>query len=316
MNIRLILVALLLVAITSFKPLLVQVKPVAIADKYLNDVGIANDPNVLYAENFDDGIKNIIGRYTEVKNAAGMSTDKNDVPDGSLSPALKITNIGAVNDGGHLYKQFKNGFDSVVYLRYYVKYPLSSKGYIHHESLWFGGYNPSTPYPSPKAGICGLGDKRISVAYEPVNAPRMDTYVYWGDMKAGGRGLCYGNDMVNGSATAQQLQWDKWMCVEVMIKMNSPVSAYNGELKVWQDGKEVGHWGPEFPKGHWDADSWINTPAGAPFQGFRWRTDDALKINYLWIEFFDDQSPAGASHHIKFGNIVMAKKYIGPIRKR
>jgi hypothetical protein len=314
MNTRLIPVALLLVAITSFKPL-VQVKPVAIADKYLNDVGIDNDPDVLYAENFDDGIKNIVARYTEVKNAAGMSTDKNDVPDGSLSPALKITNIGAVNDGGHLYKQFKNGFDGTVYVRYYVKYPLSSKGYIHHESIWFGGYNPSTPYPSPKAGICGLGDKRISVAYEPVDAPRMDTYVYWGDMKAGGRGLCYGNDMVNGSAAAQQLQWDKWMCVEVMIKMNNPVSAYNGELKVWQDGKEVGHWGPGFPKGQWDVDSWINTPAGAPFQGFRWRTDDALKINYLWIEFFDDKTPAGQSHHIKFANIVMAKKYIGPIRK-
>jgi hypothetical protein len=296
MNIRLIPVALLLVAITSFKPLvpLVQRERAGIADKYLNDIGITNDPDVLFSEDFSDGIKNITSRYTDVRNAAGMSTDKNDVPDGSLSPALKITNIGAVNDGGHLYKQFKNGFNGVVYVRYYVKYPLSSKGYIHHESLWFGGYNPSTPYPSPKAGICGLGDKRISVAYEPVDAPRMDTYVYWGDMKAGGRGLCYGNDMVNGSATAQQLQWDKWMCVEVMIKMNNPVSAYNGELKVWQDGKEVGHWGPGFPKGQWDV---------------------ALKINYLWIEFFADKTPAGQSHHIKFANIVMAKKYIGPIRK-
>ena len=315
MNIRLIFFALLLVAITSFKPL-VQREPAGIADKYLNDIGIAHDPDVLYAEDFSDGIKNITSRYTDVRNGAGMSTDKNDVPGGSLSPALKITNIGGVNDGGHLYKQFKNGFDSVVYLRYYVKYPLSSKGYIHHESLWFGGYNPSTPYPSPKAGICGLGDKRIAVAYEPINTPAMDTYVYWGDMKAGGRGLCYGNDMINAGVASPQLQWDKWMCVEVMIKMNNPVSAYNGELKVWQDGKEVGHWGPGFPKGRWDADSWINTPAGAPFQGFRWRTDEALKINYLWIEFFDDKSPAGASHHIKFANIVMAKKYIGPIKSR
>ncbi|MFD0748896.1 hypothetical protein ACFQZS_02000 [Mucilaginibacter calamicampi] len=314
MNIRLIPVALIIVAIASFKPLKLQ-KSAAIADKFLNDVGIANDPDVLFAEDFNGGIKNIIARYTEVKNGEGMSTDKNDVPEGSLSSALKITNRGRVNDGGHLYKQFKKSFDSVVYVRYYVKYPLSSKGYIHHESVWFGGYNPSTAYPSPKAGICDLGDKRISVAYEPANASAMDTYVYWGDMKPGARGQCYGNDMVNAATEESRLKWDKWMCVETMVKMNNPVSAYNGELKVWQDGKEVGHWGPNFPKGYWNIDSWINTPAGAPFKGFRWRTDEALKVNYLWIEFFDDTSPAGTSHHIKFANLVMAKKYIGPIRK-
>lgn len=70
---------------------------------------------------------------------------------------------------------FKSAFDDTIYLRYYVKYPLSSKGYIYHESVWIGGYNPATSYPNPRASICGLADKRISIAYEPVNAPAMDT---------------------------------------------------------------------------------------------------------------------------------------------
>ncbi len=58
----------------------------------------------------------------------------------------------------------------------------------------------------------------------------------------------------------------------------------------------------------------MNDPSKSPFQGFRWRTDPGLNINYLWIEFYDDTTPAGQSHHIKFANLVMAKKYIGPIR--
>ncbi|NRF39677.1 hypothetical protein [Pedobacter foliorum] len=314
MNLRHLLFIPLIILTTSFKPL-PYAKTVAISDKYLNDIGIAQDPDVLFAENFNDGIGNIISRYSDVKNPKGMSLDNQDVPKGSLSPAIKMTNDGSLNDGGHLYKQFKSGFDSTIYLRYYVKYPLSSKGYIHHESVWIGGYNPSTSYPNPRASICGLGDQRISIAYEPVNAPAMDTYLYWGDMKPGAGNKCYGNDMINGSPTARKLEWDKWMCVELMIKLNNPASAYNGELKVWQDGIEVGHWGPGFPNGYWNADSWINDQEKPPFQGFRWRTEPNLKLNYLWIEFYDDTSPVGQSHHIKFANLVLAKKYIGPIKQ-
>lgn len=287
----------------------------SLSEKYPNDIGIARDPDVLYTEHFDDGLNTIFSRYTDIMNGAGMSVTREDVPPGSVTPSLIISNKGSINEGGHLYKQFATGFDSTIYLRYYVQYPLSSKGYIHHESVWVGGYLPSTLYPNPRAGICGLGDKRISIAYEPVNAPVMDTYLYWGDMKPGARNRCYGNDMINGSPTAQPLEWDKWICVELMIKMNHPASAYNGELAVWHNGKKVGHWGPGFPNGYWNADSWINDPGHAAFRGFRWRSDARLKLNYLWIEFYDDKTPAGQSHHIKFANLVMAKKYIGPIKK-
>lgn len=288
----------------------------ALANLYPNDAGIENDPDILYVEKFDDGMANILSRYQDIKNKEGMSLDK-DVPDGSQSPyAIKITNTGGKNDGGHLLKQFTPGFDGTVYLRYYVKYPLISKGYIHHESVWFGGYNPSVDYPDPRAGTCGLGDKRLSIAYEPINEPAMDTYLYWGDVKSwNGGSSCYGNDMVNGSPTSKNVAWDKWMCVEVMVKMNDPVTAYNGELRIWQDGVEVGYWGPGFPKGHWATDSWYNNPTDTAFEGFRWRTDAKLNINYLWIEFYDDKSPVGEDHYIKYANLVMAKKYIGPIKK-
>jgi hypothetical protein len=288
----------------------------AIANGYPHDAGIENDPEVLYVEKFDGGMANILSRYTDVSNKEGMSLDP-DVPDGSQSlNSIKMTNTGGRNDGGHLFKRFTAGFGGTVYLRYYVKYPLISKGYIHHESVWIGGYNPSISYPNPQAGTCGLGNSRLSIAYEPDVVPAMDTYLYWDDMKSwNGGASCYGNDMVNGSPTARNIVWDQWMCVELMISMNSPVEASNGELRIWQDGVEVGYWGPGFPNGHWVKDSWYNDPGDPPFQGFRWRTDDRLNINYIWIEFFDDKTPPGISHYIKYANLVIARKYIGPIKK-
>lgn len=284
-----------------------------IADSYPNDVGIESDPDVLYVEKFDDGMTNILGRYSEVQNGIGMSLDS-DVPVGSPGPySLKMTSIAAANNGGHLYKKFSPGWDGTVYVRYYVKYPFISNGYIHHEAVWFGGYNPATNWPDPRAGTCGLGGSRISVSYEPIKEPAMDTYLYWGDMQSwNGGGSCYGNDMVNRSPTARNLDWDNWICVEVMVTLNNPVTAYNGELRIWQDGVEVGHWGPGFPNGHWLVDSWINNPGDPAFPGFRWRTDPALNINYLWIEFYHDDDAAPDSY-IKYDHLVMAKKYIGPI---
>ncbi len=285
-----------------------------LANLYPNDVGIESDPDVLFVEKFDDGIANIIGRYTDVSNSAGMSLDT-DVPSGSLGAnSLRMTNVGGVNSGGHLFRKFSPGWDSTVYLRYYVKYPLISKGYIHHESVWIGGYNPATNWPNPQAGTCGLGSSRLAIAYEPINEPAMDTYLYWGDMQSwNGGSSCYGNDMVNGSPKAQSLEWDKWVCVEIMVKLNNPVSANNGELRIWQNGLEVGYWGQGFPNGHWLVDSWINVPSDPPFPGFKWRTNPSLNINYIWIEYYDDTSPKNVSHYIKYDHLVIAKKYIGPL---
>ena len=300
-----------------------------LADQYPGDVNIQNDPSVLYVEKFDDGLTAIFNRYDDKLNTTGMSVET-DVPAGSINAnAIKMTSTtGGVQGGGHLYKKFTPGFDSVVYVRYYVKYPSTSKDYFHHESIWFGGYNPATTWPNPQAGTCGLGSSRLSIAYEPVwqntNPPGMDTYIYWGDMKQDAGGNCWGNVMVTEGATGYgnpaapgkypQVAFDQWICVEVMLRLNNPVTEYNGELAVWVNGVKVGHWGPGFPNGHWDKDKWYNNPADPAFQGFRWRTDPNLNINWLWLEYYHE-NPAAPSSYMKLSNIVMATKYIGPIKQ-
>ena len=290
-----------------------------LAGRYPHDDGIESDPNVLYVEKFDDGMEKILSRYPDKVNIEGMMPDT-DIPPGSKKGySLKMTSIKGANEGGHLFRRFSPGFDSVVYVRYYVKYPSTSKGFFHHEGVWFGGYHPATTWPNPRAGLCGLGNERLSISYEPVHQrvdpPIMDTYLYWGGMRNGAGSLCYGNDMVNQGPTAQPVAWNQWICVEVMIKLNSPTSAFNGELKVWHNGIPVGHWGPGFPNGQWIADSWYNDPSGKPFEGFQWRTNEALNINWVWFEFYHDNREAPSSA-IWFDHLVMAREYIGPIATR
>ncbi len=297
-----------------------------LANSYPNDVGIENDPYVLYVEKFDDGISNILSRYNEKINTAGMVIDS-DVPAGSLDPySLNMTSLQGTNTGGYLYKNFNPGFDSVVYIRYYVKYPSISNGFFHHEGVWFGGYNPATNWPNPQAGTCGLGNSRLSITYETVwqqtNPPGMDTYLYWGDMQSwNGGSSCYGNTILSEGRTdygkpaspdAPINTLDEWMCIEMMIKLNNPVSEYNGELAVWQNGVQLGHWGPGFPNGHWLKDKWYNNPLDPAFQGFRWRTDAKVNINWIWFLFYHS-NPNAPSSYLKFDHFVMAKKYIGPL---
>ena len=286
----------------------------SLSSQYPHDSGIEKDPDVLYVEQFEEDTSGIFSRYDDVKNRKGIFTDP-DVPKGSQGKqSIRLTNIGGKNDGAHLYKMIQPGWDDSLFIRYYVKYPAISNGYIHHEAVKIGGNYPAIPYHMGQAGTCGQGDTRFSISYEPNNEPEMDAYLYWGEMRSWNNGSsCYGNTLVNKSSTAQQLKWDEWHCIEIMIKLNKPATARNGSIRIWQDGKEVGYWGEGFPNGHWEKDRWINDPSGKPFEGFQWRSNPLLNFNFLRIEHYDSKSPAGENHYTKYDHLVVAKRYIGPI---
>jgi hypothetical protein len=44
-----------------------------------------------------------------------------------------------------------------------------------------------------------------------------------------------------------------WLCIDLMVKMNSPVSSFNGEQAFWVDGEKKNHLGPGFPNGLWSS---------------------------------------------------------------
>ena len=283
--------------------------PAGLAAQYPGDVGIENDPAAVLVENFEEAsTASVFTRWTDILNGGWMSLD-NDVPPGSPgSRSLTIPWVGGgVVNGGHLYKQLAQGIDDTLYVRYYIKYPAS--GQYSHNGIWIGGYNTPQLWPNPQAGSRPAGNDRFSAAAEQWHTTnRFEHYDYWMGMHVSSDGNYWGNGLLNDPQVTGRS--DDWMCVEQMVKLNSPVSASNGEHAIWIDGVKVSHLGLGFPTGTW-AGSNFNPGPGAPFEGFRWRSDANLKINYLWLQNYSPYDPAGFSAAMKFDHVVAATSYIG-----
>lgn len=287
-----------------------------LSQQYPGDEGMENDSNVLFIEKLEGTLAEIQARYSDVKNPQDMILEP-DVPSGSLSQnSIKMTNHDGTTEGAHLFKNLASGFEGTIYLRYYVKYPLVSKGYFHHIGIRMGGYDPPTDYPIGQAGICN-NQTFFNLAYEPVTDDGlMETYLYWPEMHSS-NGECYGNYLIRDNGNAKTLVFDQWMCVEMMIKLNTP-GEYDGEFRVWQDGEELGYWKLGYPEGRWYGSNFMSSSALPlySFEGFKWRSADhpGLRINDIKFEFYDTESPATQHpNYVQYANIVVARKRIGPL---
>jgi hypothetical protein len=273
-------------------------------------VGIESHPDVLFVERFEEAaLPALFAEWTDVLNGAAMAFGA-DVPPGSPgAQSLTIPWIGGgVNTGGHLYKQLSAGVADTLYVRYYIKYPTGG-AYSHH-GLWMGGYNPPLAWPNPQAGVRPSGNDRFSAAAERNPATgRYDHYDYWMDMHQSADGNFWGNLLLIDPAV--QVQTGRWTCVEQMVKLNDPVTASNGEHAIWLDGVKVSHLGPGFPKGSWSGGIFTQDPAGVPFEGFRWRSDAALNLNWLWLQVYAPGELGGVAGQFRFDHLVAARSYIG-----
>lgn len=283
-----------------------------IAARYPGDLDIANDPAVVFREDFEEALVADMKARWENLTDNGMfsfSAQKSASSEGDAS--LLITHIGGQGTGGSLYRRFLPGYGELYY-RFYVRFD-SDCWRVHH-STTVGGHNPSTPWPQGTAGIMPDGTDFCTTAIEPRGTDwRWDFYTYWPEMTP-----LYGNSFINDPQFS--VPRDEWICVEVMMKLNEPVTSRNGEHAVWingellrKDGQVVSHAGPGFPRGSWQGGNWHPDPAGSPFEGFRWRTTTDLNINFLWLYAYISDAPTGHISKIWFDDIVVASSYIGPV---
>ena len=288
-----------------------------LASKYKGDRGIENDPNVIFAENFEEGsIDAIKARWESVKDIEIMSLSADVPPASAGKHSLLMTHIGDKGTGGHLYRRLLPGYEQ-LYVRFYVKFDPNCFP-IHH-FVHVGGYNPPTPWPQGGAGIRPAGNERFTTGVEPYSEKwRWDFYSYWMGMRTSPDSKSWGHDFINDENL--KARRGKWICVELMMKTNNPVTEQNGQQALWIDGKLwskggqiISHLGKGFPKGRWVWDSFIPDPNGQPFEGFRWRNTDDLKLNFLWLLLYITDAPPGHKSSVCFDDIVVAKKYIGPI---
>ena len=300
-----------------------------IASKYSGDAGIERDARVLFTENFESGsIAQIGKRWGEISNKDGkVMAFSDDVPSASRGKrSLQMTATLGENTGGHLYTRLPREVGK-VFARFYVKFAADAP-YIHH-FVTLGGYYPPTAWPQGGAGERPRGNDRFTVGIEPYGnygryrAPgAWNFYAYWHEMKGSADAKYWGNSLT--PAQPALVPRDLWQCVEVMLQCNSAPDKSDGELALWLDGKPVMHIGPGAQRSRWTGMGFSLMEAGGePFEGFRWRTNDRLKINFLWLLHYVTENAARQNgvtnpnpiNRVWFDDIVLGTEYVGPVQE-
>ncbi len=265
-----------------------------LAAAYPGDVGIAADPRVVFADNFEAGH---FRNWDEVRNDGQevlSLVDESAVEARLGRKSLQVTASLGRNTGGGL-TQWYQPCDP-VFIRFYTKFAADCD-YVHHfvtlrankglrgGDRWsgFGG-----------AGQQPRGDERFSTALEPwgdwgrLTPPgKWNFYSYWHEMRPSPDGKYWGNSFL--PEQPQPIPRDRWICCEFMLKHNTPGQP-DGEQAFWIDGELLGHW-----------------------RGINWRTSPTLWANAFTLEsYVTDRWTKNRVNVVSFDNVVIAREYIGP----
>jgi hypothetical protein len=292
--------------LAKLQPVALKLEPPAsgLAAKYPGDAGIANDPDVLFADNFESGD---MKKWDQQKRAV-MTEDKPN----SGRWCVQMPMHRGKDTGADAIKWFMPGADA-VYARFYVKF--SPDYQYNHHFVWLGANQRTNKWSAfGKAGLKPNGTY-YSTGMEPwfawgKNPPpgEVNLYTYYLDMEPDPKmpGKYWGNGFfppgpAKGKAASEHRvipKLNEWQCWEFMIQANTAPEKADGKQAMWVDGKLVGE-----------------------FTGIRWRDDMDLKVNCFWLEHYgyDEGDPTKQywkeSQSVWFDDVVVARRYIGPMKK-
>jgi len=290
--------------LAQLQPVTSKPDPSGLAARYPGDAGIAKDPDVLFADNFESGDMN---QWDQKRGRVVMTEDKPN----SGRWCVQMPMERGKNQGADAIKWFMPGADA-IYARFYVKF--SPDYQYNHHFVWLGANQRTNKWSAfGKAGLKPDGTY-YSTGMEPwfawgKNPPpgEVNLYTYYLDMEPDGKMNKYwGNGFFppgpdKGKAAGESRvipPLDQWQCWEFMIQANTAPDNADGKQAMWVDGKLVGE-----------------------FTGIRWRSDMDLKVNCLWLEHYgyDEGDPTKQfwkdSQAVWFDDVVVAKRYIGPMKK-
>jgi predicted amidohydrolase len=276
-----------------------------LAAKYPNDAGIANDPDVFFADNFEAGD---MKKWDQSRGRVVLTEEQPNAGRWCVQMPMER----GKNQGGDAIKWFMPGADK-VYARFYVKF--SPDYQYNHHFVWLGATQRTNKWSAfGKAGLKPDGTY-FSTGMEPwfawgKNPPpgEVNFYSYYLDMEPDPKmkDKYWGNGFFppgpgKGSAAGPRRvipPLNQWQCWEFMIQANSAPEKADGRQAMWIDGKLVGE-----------------------FTGLRWRNDPDLKVNCFWLEHYgyDEGDPTRQfwkeSQAVWFDDVVVARRYVGPMRK-
>ncbi len=297
----------------------------SLSEQYPNDEGISKDERVIIASDFESGID--VPLKIARKGVLALQDDKIAF---SGKGCVQITATKNVDQGGDVKIQWDKGVDT-CFMRVYLRFDKDTL--MPHHFINLSGFNDTYQYRwGGSAGLRPLGGQngKVSTTLEPPKGENGEWkfYSYWHEMRSwqtpegtsdGRKSAYYGNVFAMEDSPA--IVRDEWICCEMMIKLNSP-NAYDGEQAFWINGKKIGHWKNGSPDGTWLRENfrtftnWNTDPK--PFEGFNWRTDNALQINHATLQWYLSNNQSWPKMKVDknivyFDNLVIATEYIGPM---
>jgi hypothetical protein len=280
-----------------------------IAAKYPGDIGIAEDPAVVFADGFED-IEDVVmdtspypqkgKRWDNTWGMVRLTRDPENVHSGRQ--AIEITHTEPRSHGTE--KRLEPGCDT-IFLRYYMKFAKEFPG-CHHTGMAILGAAPGVNLgnstgvrPDGRNHFTALVDTTPTWGTAPPGPPGyMDIYCYhmdqgrkWGDLlyptgdmlPPESKGLFGEHFVPRPNIMAER---GRWYCYELMVQTNTP-GERDGRVSFWVDGKLAG----DFPN-------------------LRLRSVKNLKANYLVIVSYSSTRHEHVTHW--YDDIVAATSYIGP----
>lgn len=268
-----------------------------LAQAYVRDQGIDKHPDVMMAENFESLTWPL--DWTHARPDFGFRTVARDAPlefEPLVGKALRV----AIPRGGNTGLDLSYGFKEKtgeepeeIYFRYYLRLapdfvPIVDGGKLpglagtYGRAGWGGRRWDGQSGWSMRGGFARAASRGNPIAdFVPVG-----TYAYhagaedfWGDhwpWDVGLRGL---------------LRRNRWYCIEQYFRVNR-VGADDAELKVWVDGE-----------------------LAMQRTGIRVRDVPEIRIERIWMNVYHGgTAPAAADLHLFIDNVVVARRYIGPMR--
>ena len=211
-----------------------------LAAKYHGDVGIANDPDVLFSDNFESGE---MKKWDQQRGPVLLTEEKPNSGRWSVQMSMQR----GKNHGGDAIKWFMPGADA-VYARFYVKFSPDFQ-YVHH-FVWLGATQRTNKWSAfGKAGLKPDGTY-YSTGMEPWFAwgrnplpGEVNLYTYYLDMEPDPKmvGLYWGNGFfppgpgkgTNASPSRVIPPLDQWQCWEFMIQANTAPGRADGKQAMW-----------------------------------------------------------------------------------
>ena len=269
-----------------------------LAAAYPRDQGISRDPNVIFATDFESPKWN--DEWTYAGNLKVIDTVPGDVKrkfQPLQSKALRVRiakgSNGALNTLFKFQKETSHEPDE-IYFRYYLRLADDWNQTLQ------GGKLPGI---SGTYGIAGWGGRKSNGkngwsarGLFKLTIPRgnplagttpIGTYCYHADMEGS-----YGTNWVWQRDYRGFLENNRWYSIEQFLKINTP-GKKDGILRAWVDGRLA------FEK-----------------TDIRFRLVEKLKIEQVWMNVYHGgKKPSPYDQHLFIDNVVIAKKYIGPMQR-